>query len=124
MTVGQTRKTGLIDFSDIGEKNMQEIEIVLSQLLYTGAGSVTTSAQELKAIFSSIPDGSQSGIKTIAIHNNGAADIFFGPTSSVTAASGAVIKSGIAREFPVNHLESDIFFIAASTIDARIEIWR
>ena len=105
----------------------QEIDIRLNKLEYTAGANVTTSAQTIEEIFTSIPAVAKNNMKTLIVHNTAATDIFFGANASVTVATGAnggaPINGAETREFPMHALENSPYFIAGVNTDLRIEIW-
>lgn len=102
---------------------IQEVDIRLNKLEYTGTGNVTTSAQTLEEIFTSIPAAAKANMKTLMIHNATANDIYFGADNTVTTANGAPINGAETRELPMKNIELSPYFIGAGTDDIRIEIW-
>ncbi len=99
---------------------MQEIQIRLNKLEYSNTGNVTTSAQSLKEIFTDAPT---SNVKTVLIHVPGTTEVYFGSDNTVTTSNGALIREQSTREFAIMDLNLAPYFIAASTVDIRIEVW-
>lgn len=103
--------------------SLTEIEVRINKLEFADDGDVTVTAQEWTTIFSGAPAAAIKNLKTLVIHNVGASAVYFGHNDSVTTSTGCPIDPGESREFPTQDWAVSPWFIAAGTIDVRVEMW-
>lgn len=103
---------------------MKEVYNRINGLAYSARANVTTSAQTLSEIFTSATQDAIENLKKVVVFNNSGNDIYFGYNSSVTTASGSVVKTATYREFDLWDWTATPYFIAGVNSDTAVELYK
>ena len=99
-----------------------EIKIRLWKIAFDGRASVTTSSQQLKDIFSGLPEGES---KTITITNFGTSSIYYAADASKNSTTaGGILKPSSSLEISIGDLNlSPYFMVEAGTVVLGLVVW-
>ena len=104
---------------------MQEQQFRINELLLDGRGVVTTTAQSIEDVYSTLDFSDiKNNIKTIVVNNLSSNDIYFSNDPLATdLTAGGIIRSGQPRELPIIDFSSVPYFVANAPSNIAVEVW-